>query len=79
MTLNKSKVETLVETRILPLLRVDGGTVEVAEVDEAQRTVTLRFGGSYRGSPCRGVVLNEVVYPILKEVFVESIEVKMAD
>lgn len=79
MTLNKSNVEELIETKILPILRVDGGTVEVVAVDPDEHGVTLRFGGTYRGSPCRGVVLSEVIGPMLKEVFEELTAIEMAD
>lgn len=79
MTLNKSSVDELVEAKISPILRVDGGTLEVISVDPDAHAVTLRFGGAYRGSPCRSIVLAEVVLPMLKEVFEELEKVEMAD
>jgi Fe-S cluster biogenesis protein NfuA len=79
MILNKSEIDELVATRIAPIVRVDGGDVEVAEVDLEECRVALRFGGSYRGNPCRGVVLEHVVRPILQECFDNLEKIEIAD
>jgi hypothetical protein len=41
--------------------------------------VSVRFGGAYRGSPCRGVVSAFVVAPILKEAFDTDVSVDFVD
>lgn len=79
MTLDKSKIEELVATRIAPIVRVDGGSIEVVEVDAESRRAALRFGGAYRGNPCRGIVLEHVVRPILEECFDELEKIEIAD
>ncbi len=79
MTLDRSALDEIIKTQINPLLRVDGGTVEVVSTDGETRTIALRFGGTYRGSPCRGVVLNHVVIPILNGFFDETIAIEMVD
>jgi Fe-S cluster biogenesis protein NfuA len=79
MALNKSDIEELVTTHIAQLLRADGGSIEVVALNLETQTLTVRFGGTYRGSPCRGVVLEHVVEPILKVRFSELNRVEMAD
>ena len=79
MAIDKSALDEMIAKRVRPLLRVDGGTVEVVSTDSETDTVTLRFGGAYRGSPCRGVVLENVVKPILRKYVNDSIRIEMAD
>ena len=79
MLLSKSEVEALAAARIAPILKVDGGSVEVVSVEPSTRSVTVRFGGAYRGNPCRGVVLEYVVRPILQECFGEISRLEIAD
>jgi Fe-S cluster biogenesis protein NfuA len=79
MALNQSEIEEVVKTRISPILTVDGGSIEVAAFNAESRALTVRFGGTYRGSPCRGVVLKYVVWPILKQSFSELNSLEPSD
>jgi Fe-S cluster biogenesis protein NfuA len=72
-------VNDIVHQRIAPLIAVDGGRIEVVGVDDEEGIVAVRFGGSYRGSPCQGVVLKYVVEPLLKEKISELESVVMVD
>ncbi len=79
MSLNQSEIEEVIKTRVAPILRLDGGSIEVAAFNADSRALTVRFGGAYRGSPCRGVVLRHVVLPILKQSFGELETLEMED
>ena len=79
LSIDSSAVQELIEERISPLIAVDGAEIELISVDDDENLVTIRFGGSYRGSPCRGIVLDFVVIPILNQALGESVQVKIAD
>jgi Fe-S cluster biogenesis protein NfuA len=79
MSLNRKEIDEIVNTRIASILRVDGGSIEVTALNEDSRVLTVRFGGTYRGSPCRGIVLRYIVLPILKQSFGELDSLEMAD
>ena len=64
--LDRNAVDEILKGRIAPLIAVDGGAIDIVEIDPAKGCVRVRFGGTYRGSPCRGVVLKYVVEPLLK-------------
>jgi Fe-S cluster biogenesis protein NfuA len=71
MTISKKEIETIIAKRIVPLLELDHGSMEVVRFDRGQGNLQVRFGGSYRGSPCREIVLKYVVEPVLREEFSE--------
>jgi Fe-S cluster biogenesis protein NfuA len=79
MSLNRIEIEEIVKTRIAPILRIDGGTIEVTMPSADSLVLKVRFGGTYRGSPCRGVVLKSVVFPVLKQSFCELENLELAD
>jgi Fe-S cluster biogenesis protein NfuA len=81
MAFDETALEKVIQTRVKPLLSVDGGTVEVVSIEEdgETRTIGVRFGGAYRGSPCRKVVLDNVIVPIIKDIFGEGIRLEMMD
>lgn len=79
MKIDSSEIQYLIEKRISPLVALDGAEIELLSVNDEEKVVTIRFGGKYRGSPCRDTVLNYVVLPILKQEIDASIRVKMAD
>jgi Fe-S cluster biogenesis protein NfuA len=79
MSLNQVEIEEIVKARIAPILRIDGGTIEVTMPSGDSLVLKVRFGGTYRGSPCRGVVLKYVVFPVLKQAFCELESLELAD
>lgn len=74
MAITREQIEGIIKTQIKPLLVVDGGSIEV--VDLLETGVRLRFGGKYVGSPCREIVFQYVVKPVLEAEFkdLEAIE-----
>ena len=78
-SIDNQSVLKVIEERISPLLAVDGGKIELISINDEKGGVTVRFGGTYRGSPCRLIVLNWVVKPILNETLNMTINVDMAD
>ncbi len=79
MTLNKKKIETIVTERIVPLLELDRGSLEVVHLDYDDGNLQVRFSGSYRGSPCRETLLKYVVEPVLREEFSDLNTVEWID
>jgi len=79
MDQHREKIETAVAERLAPLLKTDGGSIEIARFDEATWEITVRFGGAYRGSPCRDTITKYVVEPILKKAVSEKIHVDWID
>ena len=79
LKIDSSAVQTLIEKRISPLMALDGANIELLSVDDEEKVITVRFNGSYRGSPCRSIVLDYVILPILKQELDTAIQVKMAD
>ena len=61
------------------LIAIDGGKIEVLEVDENSRVVKLRFFGAYYGSPCRDTILKYVVGPVLRQEIEEIASIELAD
>ena len=79
MKIDDKSVQAVIDERIVPLIAVDGGRIELIAVDDEAQCVTVRFGGTYRGNPCRGVVVDFVVAPIIKNAFEGPITIKMVD
>jgi Fe-S cluster biogenesis protein NfuA len=79
MTLNKKNIETILTERIVPLLELDHGSLEVVQLDYDDGNLQVRFGGSYRGSPCRETLLKYVVEPVLREEFSDLNTVEWID
>ncbi len=76
MTLTKEKIEAVLAQSVSPLLEVDGASLEIVEVDEKNKCLQIRFGGRYRGAPCRETVTRFVIEPVLKKEFpgIETVE-----
>ena len=79
MTIRKEKIETIISEQIVPLIKLDRGTLEIAQFDGKHGSLQVRFGGSYRGSPCRDIVFRLVVEPVLREAFSELESIKWVD
>ena len=79
MNLNKDNIETTIAKRIHPLIAIDGGKIEVVEVDENSRVVKLRLLGAYYGSPCRDTIIKYVVGPALREEIEEIDSIELVD
>ncbi len=73
MSISKQKLETIINTRLAPLLAVDDADIELISIIDEQSLVRVRFGGRYHGAPCRDIVLKYVVEPVLKSE-IEQIE-----
>jgi len=63
----KKNAQAVVRRRVAPLLKIDNGLVEIVRVRRKERTVEVRFGGAYRGSPCRETLVHCVIEPIFRE------------
>jgi Fe-S cluster biogenesis protein NfuA len=72
----RERAEAAVRDYIEPLVKVDGGTVEVVEADE--KRVVVHLGGAYAGCPSQPFTLEGVIVPVLKRVLGEHIEVTAA-
>ncbi len=79
LSIDISAVQALIEEQISPLFAVDGAQIELLSISDSENTVSVRFGGSYRGSPCRNIVLNYVVIPILQAGLDQAVDVKLMD
>ena len=79
MTISKDKIEAIIAEKIVPFVELDRGTVEIAQFDGNHGNLQVRFGGSYRGSPCRDIVFRLVVEPVLREAFAELETVEWVD
>ncbi len=79
MRLDRKIIDEVIQERISPLIAVDGGRIELVDIDETGGAVRVRFGGTYRGSPCQGIVLKYVVEPLLREAISEDVSALMVD
>ena len=79
VSLDKKAIDEIVSELIAPVIAVDGGSIEVVNVDEDEKRIAVRFGGTYRGSPCQGVVLKHIVEPVLKNQLSSLTSVEMVD
>jgi Fe-S cluster biogenesis protein NfuA len=64
MTLTE-RVQAVVDGYIEPILRNDGGRIELLGVDESQGEVTVRFMGSCANCPYSMLSLESIVHPAL--------------
>ena len=55
--------------RILPILAVDRGSVELARSDQTAARVVLRYAGGCAGCPGLGVTHSSIVEPLLRREF----------
>ena len=69
----RERAEAAVREYIEPLVKVDGGTIEVLEADD--KRVVVHLAGAYAGCPSKPFTLEGVVVPVLKRVLGEHIEV----
>ena len=55
--------------RIVPILAVDRGRVELAQTDEDACRVVLRYGASCAGCPGLAITHSSIVEPLLRREF----------
>ena len=79
VSIDRSAVQALLDKRVSPLVAIDGANVELISVDDTENLVTVRLGGTYRGSPCRSIVIEYIVTPILAQALNQPIRVQMVD
>jgi Fe-S cluster biogenesis protein NfuA len=79
MILNREEIAAVLTERITPLLEVDGASLELVDFDDENRRLHVRFGGAYRGSPCRETVVKHVIEPVLKQAFADLVTVEWLD
>jgi len=65
----KEKVEEVLNSKIRPLLRADGGDIELVDVEEG--VVKVRLTGACYGCPAAAMTLQMGVERMLKEVIPE--------
>lgn len=63
----RDEVENVLEKFIRPGLRMDGGDVELVDVDEGQGVVKVKLTGACGGCPMSQMTLQMGVERILKE------------
>jgi Fe-S cluster biogenesis protein NfuA len=61
----RERIEEVINSKIRPLLRADGGDIELVDVD--QGVVKVRLTGACRGCPAAGITLQMGVERLLKE------------
>ncbi len=76
---SKEKISAVAAERLAPLFALDRGRIEIVRYSRKTGCVHVRLGGSYRGSPCRGTLIQYVIAPVLKEVFTEIKSVALTD
>jgi Fe-S cluster biogenesis protein NfuA len=73
----REKIEILIRDILQPLVRADGGEVELVSVD--RDSVVLRLGGTCSGCPGRSCTTSEVIEPLVKKVLGPSVSVRYDD
>lgn len=63
----QEKVKNVLEEKVRPGLRMDGGDIELVEVDEGNGIVKVRLTGACGGCPMSQLTLKMGVERILKE------------
>lgn len=63
----RKQVEDVLEKYIRPSLRMDGGDVELVDVDENEGVVKVRLTGACGGCPMSQMTLQMGVERVLKE------------
>jgi Fe-S cluster biogenesis protein NfuA len=66
MSINKEEVEKVLD-EISPMLRADGGGVELVGVDEEKGRVKVKLTGACHGCPMSAITLKEGIEKTLKE------------
>jgi Fe-S cluster biogenesis protein NfuA len=69
----RERAEAAVREYIEPLVRADGGQIEVVEADE--KRVVVRMSGACAGCPGQVFSLEGLIVPVLKRVLGEHVEV----
>ena len=77
--MNEKAIVEILEEIVAPVIAVDGGEIELVSLDDQSQCVRVRFGGSYTGSPCRGIVLKYIVEPVLRDRVENLTAVEMVD
>lgn len=77
--MNEKAIIEILEEIVAPMIAVDGGEIDLVSLDDHSKCIRVRFGGSYTGSPCRGIVLKYIVEPILKDRVTNLTSVEMVD
>ncbi len=79
MELTQAEIDKITDSVISPILAIDGGLVRITVADTETMTVNVQLNGSYRGSPCRSIIINHIITPILQHNFGKSCQVRMTD
>lgn len=69
----RERAEAAVREYIEPLVRADGGTIEVVEADDNR--VVVHLSGACAGCPGQPFSVEGVIAPVLKRILGEHIEV----
>jgi len=69
----RERAEAAVREYIEPLVRADGGEIEVLEADE--KRVVVHLSGACAGCPGQVFSMEGLIVPVLKRVLGEHIEV----
>jgi len=69
----RERAEAAVRDYLEPLVRADGGHIEVLEADETR--VVVQLSGACAGCPGQPFSLEGVITPVLKRILGEHIEV----
>lgn len=69
----RERIEAAIREYIEPLIRADGGSIELLEADE--RTVVVRLSGACSGCPGQPYTLEGVITPVLRRVLGTDVRV----
>ncbi len=69
----RERIEAAIREYIEPLIRADGGSIELLEADE--RTVVVRLSGVCSGCPGQPYTLEGVITPVLRRVLGTDVRV----
>jgi Fe-S cluster biogenesis protein NfuA len=69
------QIEATLRELLLPLFAIDGGTVELVGLHD--KTVQLRFGGTYRGCPSVSFTVSGFVVPALRKTLGRDVQVEV--
>lgn len=65
--ISRDKVEEVLNKHVRPALAMDGGNVEVVEIDDSEGIVKMQFQGACHGCPMSQMTLQMTVERSLKE------------
>ncbi len=70
----REKAEELIQEILRPLVRADGGEIDLVSFED--NTITVRLAGTCAGCPGWPYTTTYVIEPVLRRAFGESLQVR---